>query len=68
MEAPTIKDAKEVCRRLGADAVIILAFNVKEDEVRGASYGRNAALCSAFEEVHNELMALFELGEVEIPL
>jgi hypothetical protein len=38
-----ITEAKAIAERIGADAVVVLAFN--GDVVAGASYGRTKKLC-----------------------
>lgn len=45
MNPPHIKEAKAIAERIGADAIVVLAF--KDDQVAGASYGQTKAQCSA---------------------
>jgi hypothetical protein len=43
MTPPRITEAKAIAQRIGADAVVVLAF--KGDTVAGASYGQTKAMC-----------------------
>jgi hypothetical protein len=43
MTPPRITEAKAIAERIGADAVVVLAF--KGDTIAGASYGQTKAMC-----------------------
>jgi hypothetical protein len=45
MKPPHVTEAKAIAERIGADAVVVLAFN--DGSVAGASYGRTKAKCAA---------------------
>lgn len=60
-----IEDAKDVALRLGADAVIVLAF--KGRSLAAASYGKDRATCRAFAAVCDRIVDDIEDGTIEIP-
>ncbi len=49
-----ITEAKSIADRIGADAVVVLAFG--EDVIAGTSYGQTKALCTAAGKWMDELI------------
>jgi hypothetical protein len=50
MTPPRITEAKAIAERIGADAVVVLAFDDEDGLVAGASYGKTKALCATIGE------------------
>ena len=55
-----ITEAKKIADRIGADAVIVLAFS--SDTVAGASYGQTKALCNTAGRRMHAMVEQLELG------
>lgn len=54
MKRAEIADAKAIAKRLGADAVIVLAF--VDGQVQGASYGTDRAKCQTISKVLDRIV------------
>jgi hypothetical protein len=65
MKSPRITEARAIGQRIGADAVVILAF--KDGMVAGASYGHTKALCSEAGKWMDELIDEMGRGYVVVP-
>jgi hypothetical protein len=62
---PAIQEAKAIAKRIGADAVVVLAF--KGDVVSGASYGQTKAHCAIAGKWMGGLIDDMEAGYVLAP-
>ncbi len=65
MKNPSIQEAKAICKRIGADAVVVLAFG--DGAVSGASYGQTKELCAVAGKWMVGLIDDMEAGYVVAP-
>ena len=64
MQVP-IKEAKSLAKKLGADAVIVVAF--KGQQYATTSYGKDRATCQAFSKVCDQIHDDIGNGSIPIP-
>ncbi len=65
MKRAGIADAKDIAKRIGADAVIVLAF--VDGQVQGASYGEDRAKCQATSKVLDRIVDDMCAGKLPAP-
>lgn len=65
MKRAGIADAKAIAQRVGADAVIVLAF--VDGQVQGASYGTDRAKCQATGKVLDRIVDDMCAGKLPAP-
>lgn len=66
MKKPQITEAQRIADRIGADAVVILAFG--GDVVAGASYGATKAMCSETGKWMDGIIDRMSAGDLLPPL
>jgi len=64
MKSPTIGDARAICERLGARAVIVIALT--RDDLAGVSYGQTKRECGQVGHALDRICKAIEDGRLKV--